>query len=79
MVQLAVKTPFQPFSLPAQQVALLATAFQPRPPIHDADVQFRTELHRLACLSRRNGTNERLAHTADPVRHALIRIYICQI
>ena len=39
--------------------------------IHNTDVQLRTKLHRLSCFSPYNGSDERLAHADDPVRHAV--------
>ena len=57
--------------IPSFVVGIKGTAFQPSPPIDNTDVQLRAKLHRLACFSTHNGTNERLAYADDPVRYAV--------
>ena len=57
--------------IPSFIVGIKGAAFQPSPPIHNTDVQLRPKLHRLSRFSPHNGTDEGLAHTDDPVRHAV--------
>ena len=57
--------------IPSFIVGIKGAAFQPCPPIYNTDVQLGAKLYRLACFSSYNGTNERLAHTDDPLRHTV--------
>ena len=57
-------------------VGVKGADLQPRPPIHNADIQFCAELHRFSGFSTHNGTHKWLTYADNPVRYTVRAVVI---